>query len=41
MQEYHPDKAAALGPKLRALAKEEAQRINDAYRILSKPHGVV
>lgn len=33
--EYHPDKVSHLGPKLRALAHTEIQRINEAYQHLS------
>jgi DnaJ domain len=31
MREYHPDKVAALGPKLCELAEEETKQINAAY----------
>jgi DnaJ-domain-containing protein 1 len=31
MAEYHPDKVANLGSKLRELAEEEAKKINAAY----------
>lgn len=31
MLEYHPDRVAALGPKLREVAESETKRINDAY----------
>jgi hypothetical protein len=34
IREYHPDRVAALGAKLRSLAEEETKRINDAYRYL-------
>ena len=36
MLEYHPDRTAGLGEKLRALAEEEAKKINHAYGILMK-----
>ena len=37
MQEYHPDRVASLGIRLRTVAEEEAKRINDAYeRLLRK-----
>lgn len=29
--QYHPDKVAALGPKLQALALEETRRLNEAF----------
>jgi DnaJ-domain-containing protein 1 len=29
--EYHPDKVASLGPKLREVADEETKKINAAY----------
>jgi hypothetical protein len=31
IQEYHPDRVAALGPKLRELAEAESKKINAAY----------
>lgn len=31
MMEHHPDRVAALGPKLRELAEKEAKKINAAY----------
>lgn len=31
MSEYHPDKAANLGPDIRALAEQRAKEINAAY----------
>lgn len=31
MWEYHPDRVAGLGAKLRRLAEEETKRINEAY----------
>lgn len=34
VREYHPDRVAGLGAKLRALAEEETKRINEAYRQL-------
>lgn len=34
MTEYHPDKVAALGPKLRELAEQETKRINEAYSLI-------
>jgi hypothetical protein len=36
IQQYHPDKVAALGLKLRALAELEAKRINTAYDLLRR-----
>lgn len=40
MQQYHPDKVAHLGPKLRELAEEESKKINRAYEeLLSRYHG--
>jgi DnaJ-domain-containing protein 1 len=29
--QYHPDKVAQLGPKLRALAQEETRRLIEAW----------
>jgi hypothetical protein len=34
MQQYHPDRVAYLGPKLRELAEEESKEINRAYKEL-------
>lgn len=31
MSQYHPDKAASLGPELRALCEEKSKEINNAY----------
>ena len=36
---YHPDKVAALGPKLRELAEEETKKINAAYEFLCTRYG--
>ena len=35
MREYHPDKVAALGPKLRELAENETKKINAAYEFFT------
>ena len=35
MLEYHPDKVAALGPKLRELAENESKKINAAYEFFT------
>lgn len=40
IQQYHPDKVAALGPKLRELAEVEGKRINLAYALLCKVKGL-
>ena len=40
IQQYHPDKVAALGLKLRAVAEEEGKRINKAYDMLRKLRGL-
>ena len=40
MKEYHPDKVANLGAKLRNLAEEESKEINRAYEDLLKRKGV-
>ncbi len=39
MKEYHPDKVASLGAKLRELAEEESKEINRAYEDLLKRKG--
>jgi hypothetical protein len=36
IKEYHPDKVAALGPKLRELAEIESKKINAAYEFFTK-----
>lgn len=36
--EYHPDRTATLGKKLRFLAEEEMKRINEAYVVLKDEH---
>ena len=36
IKEYHPDKVAALGPKLREVAEIESKKINAAYQYLLK-----
>lgn len=40
IQQYHPDKVAALGPKLRVVAEAEGKRINVAYDLLRKAKGL-
>ncbi len=40
IQQYHPDKVAALGPKLRELAEVEGKRINIAFALLRKDRGL-
>jgi len=35
MLEYHPDKVAALGPKLREVAENETKKINAAYEFFT------
>ena len=39
MAEYHPDKAASLGAKLRDLAEEETKKINAAYEFFCAKYG--
>ncbi|OIQ65885.1 DnaJ-like protein DjlA [mine drainage metagenome] len=39
IQQYHPDKVAALGPKLKMVAEAEGKRINVAYDLLRKAKG--
>lgn len=34
IREYHPDRVAPLGIKIRTLAEEETKRINEAYKYL-------
>jgi hypothetical protein len=40
IQQYHPDKVAALGPKLREVAEVEAKRINIAADMIRKDRGL-
>ena len=37
--EYHPDKVAHLGPKLRAVAEMESKRLNIAYQYFQERYG--
>ncbi len=39
MKEYHPDKMAGLGEKLKALALEESQKINQAFDAIKAKRG--
>jgi len=36
IKEYHPDKVAALGPKLREVAENESKKINAAYEFFTQ-----
>lgn len=36
MTQYHPDKVANLGPKLKEIAEKESRKINLAYEFLEK-----
>jgi DnaJ-domain-containing protein 1 len=40
LQQYHPDKVASLGPKLRKLAETEGKNINIAFQLLRKSKGM-
>jgi len=40
LHQYHPDKVAALGPKLQELAEQEGKRINTAYDFLRRHRGI-
>jgi RNA polymerase subunit RPABC4/transcription elongation factor Spt4 len=40
IQQYHPDKVAALGQKLREVAEVEGKRINIAFDMLRKERGL-
>ena len=35
MMEYHPDKVATLGPKIREVAEHETKKINAAYEFFT------
>lgn len=39
-RQYHPDKVAHLGPKLREVAEEEFKRINEAYSYFCKKYNL-
>ena len=38
--QYHPDKVAHLGPKLRELAEQEMEAINEAYDYFRNKYGI-
>jgi DnaJ-domain-containing protein 1 len=38
VSEYHPDKVAFLGPKLKAVAENEIKEINEAYSFLKSKY---
>ncbi len=38
VREYHPDQLLHFGAKIKQLAAQEMQRINDAYRVLKDDH---
>lgn len=40
MNQYHPDKVAHLGPKLRLVAEEEAKLINEAYEYFKNKYNL-
>jgi hypothetical protein len=40
IRQYHPDKVAALGPRLREVAEVEAKRINIAFAMIRKERGL-
>jgi DnaJ like chaperone protein len=40
VSQYHPDKAAHLGPKLRVAAEEEMKEINEAYNFFKKQYDI-
>ena len=40
IQQYHPDKVASLGPKLKEVADKEGKRINIAYSLIRKAKGI-
>jgi DnaJ-domain-containing protein 1 len=40
IQQYHPDKVAALGPKLREVAEIEGKRINIAFALIRQVRGL-
>jgi DnaJ-domain-containing protein 1 len=40
LQQYHPDKVASLGPKLRKVAETEGKNINVAFQLLRKSKGM-
>jgi preprotein translocase subunit Sec63 len=39
-KQYHPDKVAHLGPKLRKVAEQQMQEINEAYVFFRKKYGL-
>ena len=38
--QYHPDKVANLGPKLKTVAEEEMKKINEAYGYFKKQYDI-
>ena len=38
--QYHPDKVAHLGPKIREVAEHEMKKINEAYNFFRKKYGL-
>ena len=38
--QYHPDKTAHLGPKLRLTAEDEMKKINEAYDFFKRKYGL-
>tara|TARA_Y100000590_G_scaffold34037_1_gene37233 strand:+ start:1030 stop:1407 length:378 start_codon:yes stop_codon:yes gene_type:complete len=40
MNEYHPDKVNKLGQKLKKLALEESQKINEAYEYFKEKYDI-
>jgi DnaJ like chaperone protein len=37
--QYHPDRVAHLGPKLREVAEHEMKEINEAYDFFRRKYG--
>lgn len=40
VMQYHPDRVAHLGPKLREVAEQEMKEINEAYNFFKSKYGL-
>jgi len=40
VMQYHPDKVAKLGPRLKEVAEDETKKLNEAYDFFKKKYGL-